>query len=282
MVEVKLSNTHYCSGKRGRLTCRGTDLIIRCCTEDSREAPESLKAVLLPIITSLRFWSLCLYYAVLMLVRQVFLDWTPTFLTQVCGADETKASLGSSIFAFSGGLAALLMGYLNDRLPRTISSWAMIPFMLLLILDLVVLAIASGVPDANPYLLLFLVAAAGFFMMGPYTLAMTLTLRFGGKKSCATGAGLIDTAGSLLAVLSGSLGGSTNSDSGWERLFWILSCLAAVSTAFVVAYCVFEMQDRRRRIENLEDSAESGQVEVIEEGGTLSSSDETLGNREVP
>ena len=196
-----------------------------------------LRKLLLPLFASATFWLVCLLNAGLTLIRETFGLWNPTYLTEVAKLDAASAATASLAFPLAGAVSAVLGGWLVDRSGGRYGV-VVIPSLLVLIAVLVLLA---WLPlEGQPWAVVALLAAAGFFLLAPYTFcAGVLAVKIGGQRAGATASGLIDTAGYLGAVLAGSGIGRVAEGYGWGAAF---ASLAAVACATLLVAVVFALR----------------------------------------
>ena len=105
---------------------------------------------------------LWLLFIAMLTISYCLNSWLPTMLVKV-GRDESLAAISVSIFSFGGIVAALVIGLLIDRLGamRTLISFVTIAAIVLFLLGRMLATASSGV-------LLALLGACGFFVLGAY------------------------------------------------------------------------------------------------------------------
>jgi OPA family glycerol-3-phosphate transporter-like MFS transporter len=197
--------------------------------EDHR--PDGLIQLLLPFLTSLTFWLVCLMNVGLTLIRQTLNVWTPLYLAEVGGFTQGSAAISSMLVPLAGGVAAFLGGRLSDRLGGRHALVAL-PALVLLTGSLLLM---SAIPLAGEQqLILVLLGLVAFFLMAPYSFCSgVIPLQIGGKRGSSTAAGMIDAAGYLGGVLSGYGIGSVVQHYSWATAFLLLAgtaCLTALVT----------------------------------------------------
>jgi OPA family glycerol-3-phosphate transporter-like MFS transporter len=214
-----------------------------------RDVPAGgLGRLLLPLLARPTFWLACLMNAGLTLIRETFLFWTPTYLTEVARQDAGRAALGSTLFPLVGAASALLGGVLSDRL-RGRHGRVAVPSLVLLVGALGLLA---AVPTGGkPLVALFLISGVSFFLIAPYSFCSgVIALDLGGKRAGATAAGLIDSAGYLGATLSGYGIGSVAQYHGWQAAFTALAAVAGLTTLPALLYLALQEYGHRKRPPN--------------------------------
>ena len=183
------------------------------------------------------FWLVCVLSGGMTLLRETFNYWTPTFLNEFVGMGQAGAAAGSAVFPICGALSAVLAGYASDRWRGRRGPVIVVA---LLGLTAVLIAVAFAPLAGNPTLALILLAAAAFFVTGPYSFcAGVLALDLGGKRGAATAAGLIDAAGYLCALYSGAGIGAVAQRAGWSAAFLTLAGVAIVTALAGLIYAIF-------------------------------------------
>ncbi len=211
---------------------------------EQEESHVKLKDLLIPLLTSPTFWVVCILSFGFTFMRETFNDWTPTYLHEATGMSSEAAGRASSLFPLFGGLSVIAVGFLSDRIGR--SGRALMIAAGLLVGMVGLLLLSSGGLKGQTGIVVALVAAIGFVLIGPYSLlAGAISLGFGGKKGSATAAGWIDGVGYVGGILSGKLIGSIAEHQGWDPAFKVLALTAGLSCAVCMLYWV---QERRRPV----------------------------------
>jgi OPA family glycerol-3-phosphate transporter-like MFS transporter len=212
--------------------------------EGNTTTPGRLDRLLLPLLKDTTFWLVCLLSIGLTLIRETFNFWTPTYLRDVVGMSEGTAAQSSMFFPLVGALAALLGGFVTDRIRRRLGR-IVLPSLLALAAVTALLSILHL--NARPYLAVCLLSAVALFMMAPYSfLTGVMALDLGGKRGSATAAGLIDSAGYLGAILSGYGVGTLADRWGWNTAFAGLAATAGMTAIVGAVYCVRQEIHRRK------------------------------------
>jgi OPA family glycerol-3-phosphate transporter-like MFS transporter len=190
-----------------------------------------------PLLVNRSFLLVCLLSGGLTLIRETFNFWTPTYFREVVGLDPGRAAEWSSVFPLVGAFAALFAGWLADRRGGR-TTVVTIPALFGLVLAL--LAVPLLPAGGNPRLAAAALSAVAVLLIMPYSfLAGAVAIRFGGRGGAATAANLIDTAGYLAGVLSGSLIGRVAERAGWNAAFHVLAVVAGLSLAVAVIDAVW-------------------------------------------
>lgn len=221
----------------------------------------SLVQLLVPLLTSARFWLVCIISLALTLIRETFNFWTPTYMKESLGMAGDAAAFWSSLFPFFGGLSVIATGFLTDRAVKAGRAGLMTLFLAPVPLGLVAMGYLSGVESRVPALIL--VSLVAFCMIGPYSLLSgAISLDFGGKRGSATAAGIIDAVGYLGGILSGryigklveeyakkyaSSGMADATARSWQAAFMLLAGIAAVAVVATAIAWRMELQTARAK-----------------------------------
>lgn len=204
--------------------------------------PSSLGALLRPYVRSLSFWLICGIAFGMTLIREAFNTWIPSYLVDAHQLAPGAAAEYSAIFPLIGGVSALAVGALSDRVRHSRVA-VIVPAMACCTLALGLLVVGTTRQDL--WLSLVGIAAIAFFLLGPYTLlAGAVALDLGGRTGSATAAGLIDTAGYAGGTLSGIAIGRLAETRGWAAAFTQMGWLAAAVTVVAALYWL----EHRRRV----------------------------------
>ncbi len=174
---------------------------------------------------------------VLTLLRECFNTWMPKYFLDR-GEAMDVALFKSTVFPLLGILGSLVAGWLSDRLSGGRRGPIMALFLAGLLAALLGLAHVDGLVRAlAPFapglqggtVAFLLVGAAGFFVFGPYSMigGGVVALDFGGTRSAATAAGLLDCVGYLGASMAGVGVARVVGAWGWSTAFDLLAGLAA-------------------------------------------------------
>jgi OPA family glycerol-3-phosphate transporter-like MFS transporter len=203
---------------------------------ESESRPQSVAALLLPLLRSRAFVLVCLLSLGCTIIRETFNMWTPMYMHDYLGYSMSSAARMSSIFPGVGVASVLVAGWLSDRLGVTGR-----PLILLLGLAacaaalLVLMSLETGA--SGSVLPLLAIGGIAFCLLGPYSyLGGAMALDFGGKQAGAVSSGLIDGVGYLGAVVAGDSVGRISTACGWQGVFVGLasvSALAAVGAAYL-------------------------------------------------
>jgi MFS transporter, OPA family, glycerol-3-phosphate transporter len=192
--------------------------------------------LLLPLIESPMFWSICGVSFGLTLIREAFNNWSSTILNDVAGLQAGQAGIASLIFPLAGGVGALGAGMLSDR-------WGgrhgriVVPSLIVLIFSLGSMAVINV--TGRPFLAMALLAVTSFFLIAPYSyLSGVMALDLGGKRGSATAAGLIDGAGYVGGIASGWGIAKIAGRYEWSGVFLSLAGVCCLTLVVAVAYLI--------------------------------------------
>ncbi|HET6324791.1 MAG TPA: MFS transporter, partial [Planctomycetaceae bacterium] len=206
-------------------------------------APAPFAALVLPLLESPVFWSICGINFGLTLVREAFNNWSPKFLKDVADLSSGNAGMASLVFPLAGGASAIVAGLLSDRL-RGRHGRVVVPSLVLT----TGLLYAMGVINVagKPWLAMALIALTSFFLIGPYSyLSGVMALDLGGKRGSSTAAGLIDGVGYLGAIASGSGVAWIAKKYAWHGVFTSLALACGLTLIFALAYLILSERVRR-------------------------------------
>ncbi len=170
-------------------------------------------------------------------LRSIFIFWTPKFLVDI-GMGASTAIFSSAIFPLLGGIGVVFLGWYTDTHSRGNRARAMCAMLVGLLVSLLGIAWAVHAGSSFHPLLLVLLGASGFFLLGPYSMsAGCLSLDIAGPRGAGTCVGLVDGVGYFGGALAawgvGALSGSLN----WSQIFLLLAgCVPFVlASAFAMS-----------------------------------------------
>lgn len=139
------------------------------------------------------------------------------------------------------------MGYLNDKFNQLNRNCTLTIFLCFLTISLFLTAILNLYPYGifkSIYLYMIMIAFVSFFLLGPYTLpSAAMSVRFGGRKICATVSALMDGFGSLASMLSGTMGNLSDSFNGWAKVFLLLGYVSLIITILSVIFIFIDQNN---------------------------------------
>lgn len=207
--------SHISTGTQGSDTTSGLALV--------REL------LLLPVVRSLMLFSF-----MSTALRSIFLFWTPTFLHDL-GMGSAAAVFSSALFPLMGGIGVVALGWYTDRYAPDNRVPSMLAMLFGLFAALLGIAALSGSASGDHASVVVLLGAAGFFLLGPYSMpAGCLTLDIVGPRAAGTCVGLVDGVGYLGGALAAWAVGAASEQLGWSSIFVGLAC--AVLPLFAAAW----------------------------------------------
>jgi OPA family sugar phosphate sensor protein UhpC-like MFS transporter len=176
---------------------------------------------------------LSLIYFFLKPTRYAILFWGPLYINETLNTNMGESALISVSFFSAGPLSVLVAGYASDKLFQSrripYCVLAMIPLALILFFFNDLAAFHNKLAIAG---LLFLI---GFLLFGPDSLiSATAALDFGTSKGASTASGIINGAGSVGAIIGGTLPGFFKESWGWGGVFGFLSLLVLLAGILMI------------------------------------------------
>jgi len=191
--------------------------------------PQSVAALLGPLLRSRAFLLVCLLSFGCTIVRETFNSWTPQYLRDYVGYSVSDSAAFSAIFPAVGAVSVLLAGWLSDRLGLNGRSLLMTLGLAAAAIALLALTSAPSGP-AGAALAVTLIGVVAFGLLGPYSyLGGAFALDFGGKQASAASSGIIDGIGYLGGVLAGDSVARVAVNFGWRGVFVALAVVSAVA-----------------------------------------------------
>ena len=145
------------------------------------------------ILGTLMLWLL---FVAMLTISYCLNSWLPTLLVEV-GRDESLATISVSIFSLGGIVAALGIGLLIDRFGamRTLISFVVTSAVLLFV-------VGQVLASASTELLLVLLGACGFFVLGAYGGVNVVLASFYPESLRAVGIGWAKSVGRIGTVIA--------------------------------------------------------------------------------
>jgi sugar phosphate permease len=205
-------------------------------TTDAAEDPRGYLAQFRAVLSQPAFLVMCGLSLVLTLEREIFGLWMPAYFADM-GAAASTAAFKSAVFPLLGCTGTLAAGYISDRflggrrVPVIIVSLVALSLALLGLGQLTQLAAFAqahlGAALNRDVLAVALVGVAGFFLLAPYSMVGggVIALDFGGRKTAATAAGLLDGTGYLAASLAGAPVAELVVHRGWPLAYSLMAAL---------------------------------------------------------
>lgn len=204
---------------------------------DDDDSPEAFrKFIIEKVLKNKIVWTLAVADLFVYIVRFAILDWGPKFLQM--GESQLSplfAGVTIGIFELFGCLGMLSAGWITDH---WFHSKAQRVCVIEMALTAVCLAIIWLLPaGANPVLMLFLLAMAGFFLYGPQALLGVIASNQVTKKGASSAVGIIGLMSYLSVLFTGvgiGLLSDKYGDAFWNNLFLIMAGVAVIGGLIVL------------------------------------------------
>ena len=177
-----------------------------------------------PIIWGLAFANFFVY-----VVRFSVLDWGPKFLTEACNMSYEKAGITVAAFEIMAIVGTLVAGWVTDRFfagrAHRTCLWCMVGAGLAMGAFYMFYLNPGMAPD---WVLIGVLAMAGFFIYGPQALIGIAASNQATKKAAATANGLVGIFGYLSTAVSGIGIGWLADHFGWNYVFIGVIAMAVI------------------------------------------------------
>jgi OPA family glycerol-3-phosphate transporter-like MFS transporter len=207
------------------------------------EQPPSLRALVVPLVTSPVFLIVCFLSLGLTLLRETFNTWSAYYFSNGLALSEATAANFSALFPLLGGVAVLLAGWIGDWLGP--AGRAGVILLGCVLTSGVLLGLGSTDFAGSVALPVALVSLVGFLVLAPYSyLAGAISLDLGGKRGGATACGIIDGVGYLGGMAAGDTVAQITRGYGWSGTFLALAAVAALTSAGAAVFFVIQRQPK--------------------------------------
>jgi len=202
------------------------------------ERPRSYLTLVLPLLRSRAFLTVCLLAFATTMVRETFNTWTPSYLHDFLGLKVSAAAVMSAVFPGVGAVSAILAGWGSDRLGRNGRALLLVFGLAGTAASLLVLTrLHPG--TAGTVLPVVMIGVVAFCLLGPYVfLPGAFALDFGGKQAGAVASGLVDGTGYFGGVAAGSVMAWLAVRFGWGGMFMALAGVSALAALGAIYLCV--------------------------------------------
>ncbi len=179
-------------------------------------------------------WIICLANFFVYILRYAFLNWAPSYLTEVKGIQLMHAGWMTAGFEIAGLLGSLFGGWLSDTLLKARRAPICVVYMLA---ALVCVLIFWKAPLDSQLSNAVVLGMLGFFIYGPQFLVGVMTADLSTKHAAATAIGLTGLFGYGSSIVSGWGLGWTVDNHGWAGGVGLLVVCAALSAGlFALAW----------------------------------------------
>ena len=187
--------------------------------------------VIKEVLSNRTLLVICLAYFLTKPARYAILFWGPKYINEKLGSGMTESGAISALFETAGIAGAILSGVVSDRVfgarraPVCVIALVALGGFLLVMDGLP----ATRVVMAASYLLIgLLIFVPDTILNGP------AAIDFGTKQGAATAAGFINGAGSVGAIIGGTIPGFFADRWGWNGVFWLLGGMALTAAVVLI------------------------------------------------
>ena len=174
-------------------------------------------------------WILSIANFFVYVVRFSVLDWGPKFLTEACNMSFEEAAIAVSAFEIMAIVGTLVAGWVTDKffkgLAHRTCMWCMVGAGLSMAGFYMFYLHPGMVPG---WVLIGVLAMAGFFIYGPQALVGIAVTNQATKKAAGTANGLVGIFGYLSTAVSGIGIGWLADNYGWDYVFIGVIAMALV------------------------------------------------------
>ncbi len=178
-------------------------------------------------------WIVALANFFVYITRYSMLDWGPTYLREIKGANLEDGGWSILVLEWGGIPSTLLMGWVSDRLGGRrglVSLMCMIPVFFAF------LGIKMN-PPGMLWLDMTLLGVIGFFVYPPVMLLAVSGLDLTSKKAVGTAAGFIGLWGYIGRTVQGKVLGTVAQDYGWDASLNLI-LMAAIGAIILLCFTV--------------------------------------------
>jgi len=192
---------------------------------------ESSWQIVKQVLANRTVMVMCLAYFLTKPTRYAILLWGPMYIHKKLDSGMAESGALSALFELAGIFGAVSAGVLSDRIfgsrrmPVCVISLLLLGAFLLVIDELPATRLVLGAS----YLFI------GFFVFMPDTILNgPAAVDFGTKRGAGTVAGFVNGAGSVGAILGGTLPGFFSELWGWSGVFTLLGVMALLAAAILL------------------------------------------------
>ena len=188
--------------------------------ESPESEPEGPWKVIVSVLRNRMVILLAAIYFCLKPARYAILFWGPKYINDKLGTGMAASGFLSAMFELAGPFSVIVAGFLSDRI---FGSRRMPVSVICLALLAVVLFVLDKLP-ATGWVLGGCLFVIGFLTYAPDSLISgTAAVDFGTKRGASTASGLVNGAGSVGAIVGGTLPGLVQERWGWQGVFTLLA-----------------------------------------------------------
>jgi MFS transporter, OPA family, glycerol-3-phosphate transporter len=199
--------------------------------EATHPEPEGSWKVILDVLRNPMVLLLAAIYFLLKPARYAILFWGPKYIHDKLGAGMTTSGFVSAMFELAGVFSVIVAGLLSDKI---FGSRRMPVSVIYLVLLAVSLFFLDKLP-ATAWMLGSFLFLIGMLTYAPDSLISgTAAVDFGTKNGASTASGLINCAGSVGAVVGGTLPGLVQKQWGWQGVFTVLGAAVLLAALLLL------------------------------------------------
>ena len=184
------------------------------------------------VLTNRPVLVMCLAYFFTKPTRYAILFWGPKYIQEKIGSGMAESGALSALFELAGVVGAVSAGIVSDRvfgsrrMPVCVITLTILGIFMFVMDDL---PATRGVLAASYLFIGVLVYAPDSILNGP------AAVDFGTKQGAATVAGFINGAGSIGAILGGTIPGFFSERWGWGGVFSLLGSMAIIGAVILLS-----------------------------------------------
>ncbi len=199
--------------------------------ELSEEQVEKKWGSILHVLKSKNVLTLGVVYFLLKPTRYSLLFWGPKYIYDKLGTGMSESGLISSFFELAGIISVFFAGYISDKV---FGSRRMPVVVICLMLLGIFVFFLDDLPATRLSLSLSLMLI-GLLLFGPDSIVSgTAAIDFGTKKGASTAAGIINSMGSVGAIVGGTIPGLLLERWGWNGVFSFLGILLFIAGSILI------------------------------------------------
>ncbi len=183
-------------------------------------------------------WLFAIINFFVYIIRYSLIDWGPTYLKEVKGANLTSGGFSTLVLEFGGIGSTLLMGWISDK---SGGRRGMVSLLCIIPIFFAFLGIIYN-PPGNIWIDFVLFGVIGLFIYPPVMLLGVAGLDFTSKKAVGTAAGFIGLFGSLGRTVQGKGMGYLVDNYSWDVA--LMAIVAATLCAIILLAFTWNLRPR--------------------------------------
>ncbi len=204
--------------------------------EEEEKALTAMEIFTKHILPNKLLWSIAFANAFVYLVRYGIQDWSPAYLIEVKGFNQSEVSWAYSMFEIAAIPGTLISGWLSDKVFKGRRAPVSIIYMVLIV---VAIFVYWKNPAGNPMIDYISLISIGFLIYGPVMLIGLHALDLVSKDAAGTAAGLTGLFGYFIgtAILANIVGGYVIENYEWNGYF-IMMIIASLIAIVLIAMTI--------------------------------------------